>query len=116
MSTIPAITEQDIREIVDDGSFQRGQQYFRGGNIFDTRQQGMTLKARCQGSRSQAYGVQVTFDNQGIDDQSCSCPLDVYCKHVPALLLTLLANPAYFINHHHLDALLNHYTLTNLIP
>jgi len=115
MSTIPAITEQDIREIVDDGSFQRGQQYFRGGNIFDTRQQGMTLKARCQGSRSQAYGVQVTFDDQGIDDTSCSCPLDGYCKHVVALLLTWLANPEEFIEQQDVEAVLEHYSRTELI-
>ena len=64
MSGIPEITEQDIREIVDGGSFQRGQAYFRGGNIIEMRRQGMTLKARCQGSRPQAYRVQVTFDVQ----------------------------------------------------
>lgn len=51
MSTIPTITEKNIRALVGEASFVRGQNYFHGGNIFDTRRQGMTLKARCQGLR-----------------------------------------------------------------
>lgn len=61
MSNIPTITEKNIRALVDEASFVRGQNYFHGGNIFDTRRQGMTLKARCQGSRPQPYRVQVTL-------------------------------------------------------
>jgi uncharacterized Zn finger protein len=115
MSGIPEITEQDIREIVDGGSFQRGQSYFRGGNIIEMRRQGMTLKARCQGSRPQAYRVQVTFDDQGIDDTSCSCPLGGYCKHVVALLLTWAHSPEEFSEQQEVEPLLEQYSKAELI-
>jgi len=45
MTSIPIITEEDVRDLVGDGSFQRGQRYFRDDRIFDTRRAGMTLKA-----------------------------------------------------------------------
>jgi uncharacterized Zn finger protein len=45
MTTIPTITEEDVLDYVGEGSFQRGQKYFRDNRIFDTRRAGMTLKA-----------------------------------------------------------------------
>ena len=110
MSTIPEITEQDIRSLIDAQSFLRGQNYFRGGAIFDTRRQGMTIKGRCQGSRSQAYTVEVTFGDQDILDNECSCPLGSYCKHVAALLLTWVHRPQEFIEQHEYDTLLEQYS------
>lgn len=115
MNTIPHITEQTIRALVDEASFQRGQNYFRAGNIFDTLRQGMTLKARCQGSLPQAYRVQVTFDDDAIIDNSCTCPLGGYCKHVAALLLTWLDSPEEFIEQPEVDTLLDQYSKAQLI-
>ncbi len=115
MNTIPRITEQTIRALIDEASFQRGQNYFRAGNIFDTLRQGMTLKARCQGSLPQAYRVQVTFDDDAIIDNSCTCPLGGYCKHVAALLLTWLDSPEEFIEQPEVDTLLDQYSKAQLI-
>lgn len=115
MNTIPHITEQAIRALVDEASFQRGQNYFRAGNIFDTLRQGMTLKARCQGSLPQAYRVQVTFDDDAIIGNSCTCPLGGYCKHVAALLLTWLDSPEEFIEQPEVDTLLDQYSKAQLI-
>ncbi len=106
MTTIPTITEEDVRDLVGEGSFQRGQRYFRDNRIFDTRRAGMTLKAKCEGSRSTPYRVEVTFDNTGIADTDCSCPVSGYCKHVVALLLTWLAEPDEFIEQQDIDTLL----------
>jgi uncharacterized Zn finger protein len=115
MSTIPTITEKNIRALVGEVSFVRGQNYFHGGNIFDTRRQGMSLKARCQGSRPQAYRVQVTFDGKTITDTSCSCPLGGYCKHVAALLLTWLDSPQEFIEQQEVEAVLEQCSKAELI-
>jgi len=52
MSTIPTITEKNIRALVGEASFVRGQNYFHGGNIFDTRRQGMTLESSLPGLAS----------------------------------------------------------------
>ncbi len=106
MTTIPTITEEDVRDFVGEGSFQRGQKYFRDNRIFDTRRAGMALKAKCEGSRSTPYRVEVTFDNTDIVDTDCSCPVGGYCKHVVALLLTWLAEPDEFIEQQDIDTLL----------
>jgi uncharacterized Zn finger protein len=46
MTTIPKLSEQEVREFIGEQSFQRGQRYFSDGAIFDVRRQGMTL-LRC---------------------------------------------------------------------
>ena len=115
MNTIPTITEQDIRNIIDPASFQRGQTYYNSDAIFNTRQQGMALKARCQGSRSQAYRVEVTFNNAGIVSNQCSCPLGGHCKHVAALLLTWIHDPEKFLEQPEVDQLLEQSTKAELI-
>lgn len=45
MSTTPSLHEQDIRERIDERSFQRSLEYFRKGAIVNPRRQGMLLKA-----------------------------------------------------------------------
>ena len=115
MNNIPTITEQDIRNIIDPASFQRGQTYYNSDAIFNTRQQGMALKARCQGSRSQAYRVEVTFNNAGIVSNQCSCPLGGHCKHVAALLLTWIHDPEKFLEQPEVDQLLEQSTKAELI-
>lgn len=106
MTTFPSITEEDVRDLVGMGSFQRGQGYFRDKRIFDTRRAGLTLKSKCEGTRTTPYRVEVTFDDKGIADNDCSCPLGGYCKHVVALLLTWLAKPEEFIEQQDLDTIL----------
>lgn len=115
MSTIPTITEQDIRSLVGEANFQRGERYFRSGSIFETRRQGMTLKARCQGSRASAYHVEATFNDTGIASTGCSCPIGGYCKHVAALLLTWLKQPDEFVEQQDIDSVLEQYDKAELI-
>src|SRR6266702_6941637 len=99
MSTIPVITEQDIRVLAGEQSFQRGERYFRNGAIFNPLRQGMILRAYCEGSRADPYRLQVNFDATGVTGAICSCPMGrqvvkgFYCKHVVALLLTWQEQP-----------------------
>ncbi len=115
MNSIPTITEEDIREFVGSASFQRGLAYYQGETIFNARRQGMTLKANCQGSRTEAYYVEVTFDNTHIISGNCSCPSGSYCKHVAALLLTWLHQPAEFLEQPEVDTVLEQYSKGDLI-
>src|SRR5438270_10698337 len=102
MSSIPTISEANIRALVGEQSFQRGQQYFHDGAIFDAFHQGMTLKGHCHGSLPTPYRVQVTFDTAGVTGAFCTCPMGssmikgYYCKHVAALLLTWREQPEKF--------------------
>jgi uncharacterized Zn finger protein len=116
-STIPTVSEGEIRARVGEQSFQRGRQYFRDGAIFDARRQDMTLKARCAGSRGNAYRLHVTFDATGIADADCSCPVGTggYCKHIAALLLTWRERPEAFGEVAEIDAALEQRSKDELI-
>jgi uncharacterized Zn finger protein len=115
MATLPTITETDIRDFVGDRNFLLGQQYARNGAVTDMRQQGMTLKARCQGSRQNTYRVEVTFDRDGIEDADCSCPVGYVCKHIAALLLEWLQEPEEFDEQQDVDTLLGQCSKPELI-
>ncbi len=115
MSSIPRITEEDIREYVGERSFSLGQKYFRQGAVFNARQQGMTLKARCQGSRPDAYRVEVSFDTTGIAGAACSCPVGFHCKHIAALLLAWLHQPEEFLEQQDVDTILEQSSKAELI-
>jgi len=115
MTAIPMITEEDVSDLVGDASFQRGQKYFREDRIFDARRAGMTLKAQCEGSRSSVYHVQAEFDDTGIADVACSCPVGGDCKHIVALLLTWIARPETFIEQQDIDVLLQQSSKDELI-
>lgn len=114
---LPRLSEQDIRARVGNTSFQRGEQYFRSGAIFDTRCQGRTLRARCSGSRAEAYRLHVTFDEETIVDGNCSCPVGAggHCKHTAALLLTWLERPDEFAVVEEMDAALERRSKEELI-
>src|SRR6266852_7832396 len=93
MSTIPMLTEQNIRTFVGEQNFLKGQQGVRDGAIVNPEQQAMALKAYCYGSLPEPFRVQVTFDGTGITASLCSCstgtPTDGNrgCEHAAALLL-----------------------------
>src|SRR5262249_9875776 len=97
MSELPRLTEQAIREWADERSFERGWEYHRAGDIFDTRREGNTLRARCHGSSGGPYRVKATLDDEGgIDDADCSCPVGYGCKHIVAMLLRWCEAPETF--------------------
>jgi uncharacterized Zn finger protein len=100
MSTVatPKVSAKAIRKRVGERSFALGQTYARNDTIFNARRQSRTLKARCQGSRNEAYQVEATLSDKGIAGAECSCPVvgGGSCKHVAALLLTWLERPDEF--------------------
>jgi uncharacterized Zn finger protein len=97
MSDRPHLTEEAIREWVNERSFERGEEYHRSGEIFEPRRQGNTLRARCHGSSGGPYRVEATLDGEGgIESGDCSCPVGVACKHLVALLLGWCENPETF--------------------
>lgn len=106
MTTLPALTENDIRSWADSGTFGRGIEYYRYGYILRPRRQGMALKAQCLGSQSTPYRVQVTLNDRGIAMATCSCPVGYACKHTVALLLTWVYKPDDFTTEETLDATL----------
>jgi hypothetical protein len=117
MTRFPKLSLSDIKARTDDRSFERGERYFRDGAIFEPKRQGLTIKARCEGSQGGPYRVQVTFDARCVKEAECSCPVGDggYCKHVVALLLTWRARPEEFIEVEELDAALERRSKPELI-
>jgi uncharacterized Zn finger protein len=96
MTTISAITEEDVRKFAGETNFKQGRKYFEKEPILGTRRAGMILRARCKGSNSQKYCVEVILNDTGIEATACSCGTVGCCKHVVALLLTWLTRPEAF--------------------
>jgi uncharacterized Zn finger protein len=86
------VTRDVIRTRCSDAVFERGEQYRSEGRIRTLRQFGETLTATVRGSTD--YDVSV--DRSGAEiDAFCSCPYDGPgdCKHVVAVLLTVIDKP-----------------------
>lgn len=97
--SIPKITEENVKNWFDAGSFSRGKSYYRNGRILQPKVQGTILKSQCTGSSYAAYRVQVTLSERGNTiSTNCSCPLGGACKHCVALLLQWIHEPDSF-NH-----------------
>lgn len=72
--------------------WQRGQNYYRDGNILDLHYHGNCVTAEIEGT--EVYHVSVTLDERTnrIEDFSCDCPYGedgTPCKHLAALLCAL---------------------------
>ena len=98
MADLPELTESDVRNWTDTGSYRRGTGYYEQGRIINPRLQGRTLKASCIGSAPSPYAVEITLDDTGISTGHCSCPVGGggHCKHAVALLLTWIDDPEAF--------------------
>lgn len=80
-------------------SYERARSYDLWGAVFDARVQGRSLRARCEGSRGEAWRVTVRFDAHDAIDARCTCPAGERgdCKHVGALLLAWSERPGAFV-------------------
>ncbi len=117
MSSLPKLTEADIRTWVGETSLARGRPYARNGSILTPRRQGNTLKAQCVGSAATPYRVAVVLDAKAIASAHCSCPVGSggHCKHVAALLLGWVTDPDTFMVMEELATLLNQHSKEELI-
>jgi tetratricopeptide (TPR) repeat protein len=93
------LSDDDIRQQTDEGSFGRGRSYFRNGHIVEPIRRGDTIEARCIGSEPAPYRVTATLapagDTGGTPKRaSCTCPRGGFCKHIVALLLTWIDDPS----------------------
>src|SRR5919109_4978825 len=117
MSSIPRIKESAVRRWTDEVYFQRGQNYFEQGAIYDQRRQGTTLKSKCSGTQAPFYRQEVLFNSKGILSAKCSCPVGDggRCKHTIALLLTWVHDPDSFNEVEAIDAALEKRSKADLI-
>ncbi|MBK8047403.1 MAG: SWIM zinc finger family protein [Anaerolineales bacterium] len=91
--TIPALTEDTIRANATRQSMQRGIQYYNDEAVLEVNRRGRRVSASVAGSDYAPYTVAVTLDaDGGIGAAGCTCAYEGggYCKHIVALLLTLV--------------------------
>lgn len=86
-------TINTLRELANTTSFKRGQGYYRDGAVSKLKGSGGVVTARVLGSEN--YRVELDLNGRRLKT-SCSCPYDYdgVCKHVVAVGLALLDQPA----------------------
>ena len=105
----PSLTEATIRNLTTAQSFTRGQAYLRSGAVLEIEQRDDLLLAEVEGSEYEPYQVRIRLDVGGIVDADCTCPYDWggYCKHIVAVLLTLVQQPERVTERTPVDSLLS---------
>ncbi len=95
MDPLPNFSEAIIRQHASPESYRRGQDYYEQGAVQSIVRRGQQLQAEVEGSQYEPYQIQITLDEGGIVDATCTCPYDRggWCKHVVATALTYLHQP-----------------------
>ncbi len=89
------ITEDDIRDLATEQSYERGEDYYYDHSVTGIQKRGGALIADVVGSSYEPYHVTVELIDDEIGDTSCTCPYDWggICKHIVAVLLSYLHQP-----------------------
>lgn len=95
MKALP-LTEAQIREHTTEKVFERGVRYAETDAVRLLVRRGDTLAAEVSGSEWTPYQVRVTLHESGVAGARCSCPYEWggWCKHIVAMLLVALEDPA----------------------
>ncbi|HPP53878.1 MAG TPA: SWIM zinc finger family protein, partial [Thermoguttaceae bacterium] len=98
MGDIPTLQDGEIEKRVGSRALRRGWEYFQKGALRQLRRQGKTIHGLCRGTSFEPYRVRVLFNDAGVAEADCSCPIGQggYCKHVAALLVAWREKPQAF--------------------
>jgi uncharacterized Zn finger protein len=92
---IPNLSEDLLRREASEQSYERGQEYYLAGAVWDVIRRGDKIVAQVEGSQYEPYTVSIDVVQDGIVDATCDCPYDWggWCKHIVATLLVCLHKP-----------------------
>jgi len=90
------ITEEEIAQEFDARTFSKGVEYFEKGYVGVGVKKGNELAGTVYGSAPQPYKVRVEITDHIYS--TCTCPVEVMCKHGVALLLQWLDDPDFFVD------------------
>jgi hypothetical protein len=87
-----------VRDWVGDHEIGKGRPYAESAAVSGAIRSGSVLRASVKGTRNRPYRVRVTLGENAVEFGECSCPVGYYgkCKHVAAVLLAYLDEPARF--------------------
>ncbi|MCG8353159.1 MAG: SWIM zinc finger family protein [Chloroflexales bacterium] len=96
MPITPGLSETLIRQYASAESFSRDQQYYRMDAVSNPVIRDSPIQAQVEGSSYEPYRVRIGFDEGGLQTMHCTCPYDWggACKHIIAVLLACLHDPA----------------------
>lgn len=105
----PDFTESFIRSQTTPQSFQRGCDYYYDGAVSELERRGEEIQASVAGSGYAPYRVRVAMRRGEVESATCTCPYDWggWCKHIVAVLLSILHEPDRVAERPALDALLD---------
>ncbi|GIK55551.1 MAG: hypothetical protein BroJett015_12140 [Chloroflexota bacterium] len=106
------LSEKDIQARASAQSFAKGQSYYRNGYVGDVVRRGDVVTAVVEGSEYEPYQVQIRLEESGVADAICTCPYDWGgdCKHIVAVLLTLVHQAEAVVTKPELETLLDELT------
>ncbi|MFN4146535.1 MAG: SWIM zinc finger domain-containing protein, partial [Runella sp.] len=84
-------TLQDIQNLANSTSFERGKSYFKNGYVRNLKFKNNSFEAKVHGS--ERYDVSISLDKHGnIESTYCDCPYDYDgdCKHIVAVGLAAI--------------------------
>jgi len=87
--SISSLTEEDVRDCSEYGVFTRGREYFREGMVQEVvyNPSGNTMSAEVAGTRNYWLGF---YLDEGTVFGTCTCPYGDVCKHMVAVLLSVI--------------------------
>ncbi|MFM7426421.1 MAG: SWIM zinc finger domain-containing protein [Elainella sp.] len=87
------ITPAQLKSLADGKSYQRGEAYFRQGQVHSLAEQDEVIAAQVEGTET--YEVEFWIEDAALAYQ-CDCPVGIdgwFCKHCVAVGLSWLADP-----------------------
>jgi uncharacterized Zn finger protein len=113
---IARLSKSFIRQHASSQSFDRGEEYYRHNAVNNLIERGSTIAAEVEGSNYEPYQINISFDQGGVTDASCSCPYDWggWCKHIVAVLLTCANKPEAIQKRPTIEEMLTDLTLEQL--
>lgn len=93
---LPQMNEATIQHAASPEIIERGQTYYEQGRVQSLVLRGTALYAEVEGNEEFPYLVRVTFGADRFIEASCTCPYDWggWCKHIVAVCLVLIHEPA----------------------
>lgn len=90
---IPGLSESLIGNRADQGSVERGKDYYEDGAVKSLKRRSDTeVEAFVQGTDIAPYQVHIKHDDDGITDAECTCPYvkGSWCRHIVAALYAVI--------------------------
>lgn len=89
MGTLESLTETKVKKMAGDKVFSRGFDYFVRGYVREIIKTEKDVKAKVLGRKGTLYSVYIRGKGKRLES-NCTCPFGGFCKHIVAVLLSLM--------------------------